>query len=125
MSKAALDKQVEQLYRENDLLRSQVKWLQQQLFGSGKAETISKEQLELLLSGLNEHSQEVPAKKHSDDSPQASSSKSSSSDEKTRRYQLPEHLEVEETVIDPEEVTANPEGYKQIDEGVIDSTGNL
>ena len=120
MSKAALDKQVEQLYRENDLLRSQVKWLQQQLFGSGKAETISKEQLELLLSGLNEHSQEVPAKKHSDDSPQASSSKSSSSDEKTRRYQLPEHLEVEETVIDPEEVTANPEGYKQIDEEVTE-----
>ena len=120
MTKAALIGQNTQLRHENELLGSQVKWLEQQLFGSGKAETISKEQLELLLSGLNEHSQGVPAKKQGDDRPQASSSNSSPSDEKTRRYQLPEHLEVEETVIDPEEVTANPEGYKQIDEEVTE-----
>ena len=52
-----------QLRQENEHLRSQVKWLQQQLFGAGKTETISKEQLELLLSGLNEHSEHLPVKK--------------------------------------------------------------
>lgn len=120
MTKTALIGENTQLRQENEHLRSQVKWLQQQLFGSGKTETISKEQLELLLSGLNEHSEHLPVKKDSDDSVKTGSSNSKSNNEKTRRYQLPEHLEVEQTVIDPQEVIANPQDYKQIDEEITE-----
>ena len=126
MTKAALIKdntrlqgEVEQLSQENNLLRSQIQWMKTQLFGGPRSETIAANQLELLLSGLNEAEEKVPEKASGKET-QQSAPVQRPSGEKIRRYQLPEHLEVEETVIDPEEVTADPEAFRQIDEEVTE-----
>ena len=114
-----LQEENSQLRQENGTLRSQIKWLKQKLFGSGNSEVIPQDQLELLLSGLNEASVSVPENEQpDDDAPKTSKPKSSSAG--TRRYQLPDHLETEEIVIDPEEVTNNPDAYKQIDQEVTE-----
>ena len=128
MTKAVLIKnntqlkgEVTQLRQENDTLRNQVKWLKQQLFGSGKSEVIAKNQLELLLSELNEAVVDVPATNNNEqDCDEQATRKPRTTSAGTRRYQLPEHLEVKEAVIDPEEVTANPEAFKQIGEEVTE-----
>ena len=116
-----LEIQNTQLQQENDVLRSQIKCLKQQLFGSGKSEVIASNQLELALSGLNEASESVaqsnPPKQ---DPPKQKTNQSDNSSTGTRRYQLPDHLEVQETIIDPEEVVANPEAYRQIDQEVTE-----
>jgi transposase len=98
----------EQLRGENQLLREQLAWLRQQVFGGGKSERIDAAQLRLQL-------EELEAK--------IAQTKETVTYERQRpkqgRHEVPaerfKDLPVEKTtVITPEEVKAEPEAYEQI-----------
>jgi transposase len=103
------------LLEENRLLRQKVDLLIRQLFGR-KSEKLDPNQLELLLSGLEEG--EVPGKPeasaaHEELVEEKGSSRRRSTDE-GRRPRIPENLPVIEEVIDPEPVRACPEAWRRI-----------
>ena len=105
---AALEKNTE-LKQEVILLKQQVAWFKQQMFGSGKSEKLNKDQISLgleetLLAEIEEQAITV------------------SYERKKRKPQLSkeetyDHIPVGKTiVIDPKEVEANPEAYELIGE---------
>jgi transposase len=113
----------ERLRAENKLLREKVDKLVRRLFGQS-SEKIDPAQLELLLqlpeeestpgkspaspcSGPNADTWEAPPALHV--LPRAV---------KSRKPRLPEHLPVEEVVIEPEEVRTDPEAWRRIGEEV-------
>lgn len=109
---AALQEALEQARRENTMLRLKLDALARRFFGK-KSEQLSAAQLELLLSGLSEGSEEAdeekepparPAPRHAHPHP--------------RRLRTPENLEVVRHVIEPQLVQAEPEQWKRIGEEV-------
>ena len=114
---AALDKidQVKEenncIRAENSLLQQKIKWLQQQLYGSGKSEKLNDAQLKLKLEAMDEQVRELEEQRQ----------KISYERAKPKRRQVPaehfENLPVNETVeIIPDEVKAEPSLYKRIGE---------
>lgn len=99
------------LKQENAVLRAQIAWLQQQLFGPGKSEKLDRAQLLLKLGELGKHAA-------------ASASKQTITYERTvakEKRPLPAEsftkLPVQEVVeIVPEPVRAEPEAYERIGE---------
>jgi transposase len=113
----------ERLRAENKLLREKVDKLVRRIFGKS-SEKIDPAQLELLLkfpeeetalgkspaspcSGPGADTWEAPPAMHVLPRPAQS-----------RKPRLPEHLPVEEQIIEPEEVRAQPEGWRRIGEEV-------
>jgi len=120
---ARLTQDNERLAQENKLLRQKVDLLVKRIFGAA-SEQLDETQLMLLLQG------EAPAKK-----PEASGAASGTleaelhqplkEDHKNKTHRgrearVPQHLPVEEQVVEPEEVTAQPEQWRQIGEEVTE-----
>jgi regulator of replication initiation timing len=97
-----------QVKKENQLLRQRLDQFIRHYFGGRHNEGLDRRQLELLLQGLpNVVEMPVPEAKPSA-APRAGQS------HPARRVLAEDRLETEEIVIEPEEVKAQPEGWKQI-----------
>ena len=108
------------LTKENTLLREKVDLLIRKLFGS-KSEKIDPAQLELLLEGLAP--KKPQAADAQEDAPAADDLNlppSKKPARKERKPRLPEHLPVEDTILDPEEVKANPGAWRQIGQEITE-----
>lgn len=104
-----LHDEVQQLRQENVVLKEQVAWLQQKLFGTGKSERLDTAQLRLQLEELE--------KQLADAEPQTVSYERKQP--KARKHEPPaerfKDLPIEETVIiEPEEVQAEPGAFEKI-----------
>jgi transposase len=111
---ARQEKEIARLGQENTLLRQKVDLLARRIFGA-KSEKISAEQLELLL----QWDQEGRAKKPAAAGPVPAVEPAAPRRRKPAKKRGPralDHLPVETTVIDPPEVTADPEAWRCIGE---------
>jgi len=102
---AELSAQVATLSAENKLLQQKLQLLLRRLFGR-KSEKIDPRQLELLLGYV------ATATPDDEDDPPPSPPRPRAP--RDRQPRLPEHLPVEEIVIDPEAVQLNPTAYRCI-----------
>ncbi|GHC05852.1 hypothetical protein GCM10007047_23570 [Cerasicoccus arenae] len=94
---------------ENNLLKEQVSWLKQQLFGSGKSERLDAAQLRLQLDELERQLENSATQSIAYERRVPKVGKHETSAERFK------DLPVEETiVIEPEEVQAEPESFDQI-----------
>jgi len=109
----ALTKENEQLREEVRLLRQKVDLLVRQIFGGGKGEKLTPGQLELLLGDTNSGQPEASV-----DQLAATEAPKKAQPRQPRRPRYPEDLPVEEEILDPEPVKANPSLYRQIGEEV-------
>ena len=111
------DEQLHQLSQENKLLRQKIDALSRRIFGA-KSEKLSADQMQLLLQeletpgpaegkGLGSQPIETELPKPKKVSPR-----------KERRPRIPEHLEVLETVIEPEVVKAAPHQWRRFGQEV-------
>lgn len=105
---------IESLCAENQLLRQKLQALLHRYFGHAKNEGLDANQLLLLLAGLTDPTPAPPPT-----TPPASGVKNSSSAaRKPARSGIPDNLPVERVVLLPDEVKANPEAFRQIEEVV-------
>lgn len=107
----ALRQQLEQSQREALLLRLKLDALARRYFGK-KSEQLNGAQLELLMVGLEESEVEVPATT----TPRTPTARPERNG--TQRIRTPENLEVQQRVIQPQEVQAQPEQWKEIGQEV-------
>ena len=98
---------------ENKILHQKVQALLKRMFGS-KSETLDPNQLELLLGLLSAETPDDP-----DDTPPSPPPAGRKKGRK-RKPRMPDHLPIKEEVIEPEEVKARPQDYKQIGEEVTE-----
>jgi len=108
------DERIARLELENKLLRQKVDLLVHKIFGA-QSEKLDPSQLALFMQG-NE-----PGKEPAPDAPEAEvgrCEKASPRPRKNRATRWPEDLPVEETVIDPEPVKADPQAWRFIGEEV-------
>lgn len=104
---------IERLNRENQELRRRLDRFIRQYFGGRKNEGLSRDQLELALQGLAPVIEEAPAAP----APASPPPPSRPPRERTPRRALDdERLERRQTVIEPEEVKADPAGWTKIGE---------
>ncbi len=106
-----LESQVQSLSSENKLLRQKIDALIRQYFGSPKNETLDPNQLLLLLSGLAGTSAPVAATPV-----QSAPASKATTNRKPARSGIPENLPIEKVVLLPDEVKANPDQFRQIDQ---------
>ena len=104
------------LREENRLLRQKIGWLIKRYFGGNQSERIDPGQLELLLAGLEQAEENKPAEQTAEPPPEPKARKGAGA----RRQRLPEHLEVEEIVIEPEAVKVEPQKWRLIGEEVTE-----
>ena len=104
---------IEALRAENHLQQQKIQFLLKRLFGS-TSEKIDPRQLELLLGYA------PAATPDDDDDPPKPPPPPRPHAPRDRKPRLPEHLPVEEIVIDPEAVKQNPSAYRQIGEEVTE-----
>ena len=105
------EKEKQLLDRETRIaeLEAQIAWLRRQMFAGGKSEKFDPAQLELLLKGLKEQQADLAEEKEKISYQRNKPSKRRS------REECYENLPIlEEKVIEPEEVLANPEAYERI-----------
>jgi len=98
------------LQTENRLLRQKLDQYIRHYFGGRRNEALDKAQLELLLAGLS-NVIALPTPQ-----PKAASAPRNGSSHPVRRALAEDKLETQEIVIEPEEVQAQPEGWKKISE---------
>ena len=108
---AALRQQLEASRLEALLLRQKLDALARRYFGK-KSEQLNPAQMELLMVGLEESEVEVP-KTTTPRKPNPRPERTG-----TQRVRTPENLEVQQRVIQPQEVQAQPEQWKQIGQEV-------
>ena len=106
---AALRQQLEQVRRENTLLRQKLDALARRFFGK-KSEQLDAAQLELLMSGLADGSLELTAEEEEPPARPAAPRPRVN----TQRLRTPDHLAVVREVIEPELVLAEPQHWKRI-----------
>jgi transposase len=102
------------LQAENTLLRNQNAFLKRQLFGK-KSERLDRNQLELALR-IEESAHVIESTPDDNDDPRGGPRRRRKGGE--RKVGIPDGTPVEEIVIDPEEVKANPSAYECIGEEV-------
>ncbi len=105
---ARKDKEIQQLREENRLLRLKIDALVRQVFGGGRGEKLSPDQLEMFgddTPGQSEACAEQPT---------AAQAPKKTRKRQPRRPRYPDNLPVVEEVLDPEPVKANPSHYRQI-----------
>jgi len=103
---AALQAQLREAQLENKLLREKVDALIRALYGR-KSEALDANQL-LLLGETEAKKDEAPAA----DEPPEGAVRKAQRPSAPKRPRLPEHLPVKEIIVDPEEVTAQPEAWR-------------
>jgi transposase len=108
---AERDERIEQLVAENRLLSRKLQFLLKRLFGR-KSEKLNRNQLELLLSGLDDSPP--------DDTPPPAPQPPRSRRRAERKPRLPDDLPTEDVVIDPEAVKEDPEAYQCIGQEVTE-----
>ena len=113
---AKLRSENEQLRRENTLLRQKVDLLVKRIFGAG-SEKLDAGQLELLLSGEDEPGK-APEPELAAEAARRSKEISTPCERKPREKRLPEHLPLEEQIIEPLVVQVEPELWRCIGEEV-------
>jgi hypothetical protein len=106
-----LQNQVQSLTVENQLLRQKLDALIRRYFGSPKNETLDPNQLLLLLAGLTQTPAPVPPTP-AKPAPAANAT----ANRQPARSGIPENLPIEKVVLLPDEVKANPDQFRQIDE---------
>jgi len=108
---ARKDQEIQQLREENRLLRLKIDALVRQVFGGGRSEKLSPDQLEMFddTPGQPEACAQLPT--------EAQASKQTCK-RHPRRPRYPEDLPVIEEILDPEPVKANPSLYRQIGQEV-------
>jgi len=107
---AKLEADNTRLENENRLLRQKLDQYIRHHFGGQRNEGLDKQQLELLLQGLpNVIALPVPES-------QTTTASRRGAEHPVRRMLAEDRLETYETVIEPEEVQAHPEGWKKISE---------
>src|SRR4051812_37702717 len=103
--------EVHQLREENAVLRTQIAWLKQQLFGPGKSETLDRAQLLLKLGELEQLAAQRPTATITYERAAGPAPK------RTLPTESFAHLPVKETVeIVPEAVQRDPSLYEKIGE---------
>jgi transposase len=107
--------QIKALSTENRLLREKIQALLHRYFGNAKNEGLDAHQLLLLLAGLTDTQ---PAPPPSPTAPVTGTRSSSNAARQPARSGIPDNLPVERVVLVPDEVKANPEAFRQIDEVV-------
>ncbi len=112
----ALQNRIDNLEVENQFLRRKIDYLTRRFFGGKKSEQIDPSQLELLLAGL----EEAAAKDSEEEKPDLREKQEAVRPKKPKRRKLPDHLEVEEIILIPEEAKANPEKWRLIGEEVTE-----
>ena len=117
---ASLQKDHQRLEQENRLLRARVDWLIKRYFGGRKSEQIDPKQLELLLAGLSSAENEPIAIEKTTPEPELTAESPEREHPKPRRRRLPDHLEVQEVIIEPEEVKAEPQKWRCIGQEVTE-----
>lgn len=103
--------QIQSLTAENQLLRQKLDALIRRYFGSPKNETLDPNQLLLLLAGLTQTPAPVPPTP-AKPAPAANAT----ANRKPARSGIPENLPIETVVLLPDEVKANPDQFRPIDE---------
>ena len=112
----ALRSEKEELETENRLLKEKVQYLLKKLFGRS-SEKLSPDQMELLFEELHELQEALAlAEDQPEEEPPATESRRGK--RKPLRERVPENLPVEQVVIIPDEVKAEPERYKKIGEEI-------
>jgi transposase len=101
---ATLIKQLSEAQAENKLLRQKIDLLVRQKYGA-RSERLSREQLELMLAGLDAE-ENTP-----DDDPPPVPPQPRGRRKRNRKPRLPENLPTETHVINPPEVDQNPSAY--------------
>jgi len=107
--------QIESLSTENRLLREKIQALLHRYFGNAKNESLDPQQLLLLLAGLTDTQ---PAPPPPTPPVGGGARNSSGAARQPARSGIPDNLPVERVVLLPDEVKANPEAFRQIDEVV-------
>lgn len=105
---------IESLSTENRLLREKIQALLHRYFGNAKNESLDAHQLLLLLAGLTDTQPAPPPPTPVG----GGASNSSGATRRPARSGIPDNLPVERVVLLPDEVKANPEAFRQIDEVV-------
>jgi hypothetical protein len=104
------------LQTENKLLRQKVDALVRRIYGSPKNESIDLKQMELLLAGLDATASAAAATQAEQaEIPKAAAHSTS---RKPARSGIPDNLPIEEVRLVPEEVKANPDQFRLIEEVV-------
>jgi transposase len=104
---------VGELKLENQLLRQKLEYFIKRYFGGSKNESLSAEQLDLWLAGL-----EASLEKSATASAPAPTPRSEGA--RPIRQPLPAHLETERVVLEPAEVQQQPEGWRKLGEEVTE-----
>lgn len=105
---------IQELEQINKLLHQKIDTLLRRYFGNRKTDSIDPAQLELILSGMDvSKALEMPVE---DTHPKAPSKNKG----QAKRRKLPEHLETERVILEPEEVKGNPDAWKKVDEEVTE-----
>lgn len=113
-----------QLRQENKLLREKIDLLVKRIFGT-KSEQLNESQLMLLLQGGDEGAKKAPASGADPAALEAELEKPVSPDRRPkergpREPRLPEHLPAVETIVDPDEVKADPAAWRCMGEEVTE-----
>lgn len=111
---ASLRGTVEQLRRENTLLRQKLDSLARRFFGK-KSEQLDAAQLELLLSGLADGSLQT---EEDEEEPPSVAPTPRRAAQPSQRIRTPDNLEVVQEIIEPQIVQAGPEQWKRIGQEV-------
>lgn len=110
---AQLEKQVQALLKENQLLRQKLDLVIRHAFGS-KSERLDPAQMELLLGGM----EEAPASQQQQTPELLASPAPVRAQRRAKAPRLPENLPVVEEFIDPEPVKAKPQDWRLIGQEV-------
>jgi transposase len=116
---ATLQTRLDALLQENRLLRQKLDRFIRRYFGR-KSEALSPAQLELILAGLIASSTPPTPEQKAAAAAVAARVSASRERQKPVRQPLPDHLPVEQVVIEPEEVHRQPEAWKRIGEEVTE-----
>ena len=114
-----LEADKQQMALEIKLLKEKIDLLIRRLFGS-KSEKLDLAQLELLLREDELEKPTPPLKRRAPPSVEAFKPVAKRSDKKQRRERWPKDLAIEQEVIDPAEVRANPKAFRWIGEEVTE-----
>lgn len=90
-------------------LEAQIAWLRRQIFAGGKSEKIDPAQLELMLKGLQEQKAALDTQKETITYERNRPSKRKSREEAYENLPI-----LEEKIIEPDEVKADPDGWERI-----------
>ena len=101
-------------------LRWKIQYLKRKLFGGGQGEKISDDQLQLIFTQLGEALEELEGLQGELKEKEVAGYRRGKKKDRAREPRIPDHLEVVEEVIIPEEVQCDPDAWERIGEEVTE-----